>query len=164
MRKTLTILMAVFNPGCGTEAIATKKMPDEVAPYYYKFLQDAANHNTVVNRYAIESLTISFLDKVVMENTRYLGVCYKNTPNTTSVLAVYLDKDFWDVAPPAQREALVYHELGHCLLGEDHRDESAADGTFASVMHAALISGAMYYKSPERHEAYLVELFSHAVY
>jgi hypothetical protein len=44
---------------------------------------------------------------------------------TGGVPTVTLDTTFWAQADAAEREVLVFHELGHCLLNLDHSDHLA---------------------------------------
>lgn len=54
------------------------------------------------------------------------------------------------------RELLIFHELGHCLLGREHSSDAYADGTPHSIMHYAGVPVMLY---RERREKYLDELF-----
>jgi hypothetical protein len=51
-----------------------------------------------------------------------------------AVRQVWLDSQYW-AASPECREALVFHELGHCVLGLDHDDRTTDNGRPLSVMH-----------------------------
>lgn len=46
--------------------------------------------------------------------TGTLGKCIVQTNH------IIIDKRFWDDAPSSVREALLFHELGHCMLGLGH--------------------------------------------
>lgn len=47
---------------------------------------------------------------------------------------VWLDSGYWANHPEC-REALVFHELGHCQLDKDHDDSVSSNGRPLSVMH-----------------------------
>ena len=49
-----------------------------------------------------------------------------------------IKKDFicWTGTAIQNREALVFHELGHCLLGCNHRDDLLPNGADVSFMHS----------------------------
>ena len=51
---------------------------------------------------------------------------------------VKIKKDFicWTGTAIQNREALVFHELGHCLLGCNHRDDLLPNGADVSFMHS----------------------------
>lgn len=44
----------------------------------------------------------------------------------------------WD--NPQQREALIFHELGHCVLGREHNSQTLPNGDPKSIMAAGNIS------------------------
>lgn len=66
------------------------------------------------------------------ENTNHIGICtyIAGTPR------VYIDTKFWEKTDDISREALIYHELGHCKFRLEHYNEEFSDGTAKSIMHA----------------------------
>lgn len=84
-----------------------------------------------------------------------LGICF---PNEQKALVI-LNEEHWNRSNDLEREELVFHELGHCLLGRPHRE---GDITFQStkmprsIMKCCDLVGKDY---PEYHEYYLMELF-----
>jgi hypothetical protein len=42
----------------------------------------------------------------------------------------------WLDAATQNREALVFHELGHCLLVRNHREDKLPSGAMSSIMHS----------------------------
>lgn len=64
------------------------------------------------------------------------------------------DRSRWD------REILVFHELGHALIGRDHRDVQLPNGLRASIMNSGNIFG-LYSKERAEHRVYYIdELFN----
>lgn len=59
------------------------------------------------------------------------GVC--RTKGGVAV-SVSLDPVFWSVASDYEKEVLVFHELGHCILFRDHTTQLDADGDPVSIM------------------------------
>ena len=57
------------------------------------------------------------------------------------------------------RELLIFHELGHCLLGREHSSGTYADGIPHSIMHYAGVPVKLY---RQRREKYLNELFENS--
>lgn len=70
---------------------------------------------------------------------------------------VTLDTTWWVEADAAGREALVFHELGHCVLDRGHDDSTHEDGRPKSVM-ASEITLVKWAWSHHRQE-YVDELF-----
>ena len=58
---------------------------------------------------------------------------------------VRIDSMKWQRLDEDSREALLFHELGHCLLGREHMDTwIRRENRPLSVMHAVLIDGSVY--------------------
>jgi len=88
-------------------------------------------------------------------NAGVAGQCFRNQdiPNSISIDAIY-----WSTQSELRREFLMYHELGHCVIGRSHRDETDATGTCLSIMHSTDgICNNTY--GPATRESYLDELF-----
>ncbi len=71
---------------------------------------------------------------------------------------VRVDQIYWNRASPLERELLIFHELGHCILGRSHDDTSNRDGVCQSMMNSGLGDCNARYNSATR-EDYLDELF-----
>lgn len=50
------------------------------------------------------------------------------------VVKITVDKEYWATIPELQREALMYHELGHCAMGLEHDEAKIENGCPRSVM------------------------------
>jgi len=84
-----------------------------------------------------------------------IGQCahQEGEPNT-----VIVDKYYWDNADDLEREFLVFHELGHCVLGRDHLDDADAQGNCISMMTSGTGLCRIRYTQVNR-ESMLDELF-----
>lgn len=71
---------------------------------------------------------------------------------------VVVDQSFWNSASTMQREFVVFHELGHCVLNRPHLDDAKQDGSCVSMMESGLGLCSMNYTKQTR-SAYLDELF-----
>lgn len=71
---------------------------------------------------------------------------------------VTIDLSFWNRASDWLREFVVFHELGHCELGRDHREAVFANGTCRSIMRSGLEDCRDNYTTATRN-SYLDELF-----
>jgi hypothetical protein len=78
-------------------------------PQVASFIQNGESRGVVVD---MSGLIMRFTD--MFEGTPVLGVC---VPNEVVVL---ISQSFWNKADPAEREFLIWHELGHCILGREH--------------------------------------------
>ena len=77
-----------------------------------------------------------------------------NQPNT-----VMIDLDYWERASGYEREFIVFHELGHCVLEREHLDAETQGRRCASIMHSGT-SGCINAYSVLTRQDYLDELFS----
>lgn len=71
---------------------------------------------------------------------------------------VTIDQAFWNRASDRMREFVVFHELGHCDLGRDHREAVFSNGTCQSMMRSGLEDCRDNY-TPVTRPSYLDELF-----
>lgn len=71
---------------------------------------------------------------------------------------VTIDMPFWDRAGYYSREMVVFHELGHCVLGRDHSEELTNNGFCASIMRSGTGNCQTLYNAQNK-EYYLNELF-----
>ena len=129
MRFTLVMLTVLILTGCGRKA----NIEFAFSEYYSRF----ANQFNVNPDY----VSIEFKETLDAYGPSVVGVCsWNNGPQ------IYIDKEFWDYATDAAKEALIYHELGHCAMGWDHNDALLSDGCHASVMNSWMDSDYCYLK------------------
>lgn len=79
-----------------------------------------------------------------------IGRCWKKG----EARDIEIDVSWWsNNTDPYDRELLVFHELGHCVLDQGHRDFFLEDGCGGSIMVTIHIGGVCY----ERHYDYYIE-------
>lgn len=74
---------------------------------------------------------------------------------------IVLDATFWSTLSFLQREMIVMHELGHCVLYREHREAMDVTGRCLSVMRSGLGQCRDGYSETTR-DGYLNELFNPA--
>ena len=91
-----------------------------------------------------------------IDGLRVAGGCnfHGSAPNE-----IILDTTFWSTLSFMQREMIVFHELGHCVLYREHREGAGVAGLCISIMRSGLESCQDGYSETTR-EAYLDELFN----
>ena len=72
---------------------------------------------------------------------------------------VVIDRTYWNQSSSIEREFIVFHELGHCILNRSHLDTKSPRGECASIMHSSSFSCRNTYDANTR-EQLLDELFS----
>lgn len=107
MKNILLISLLLF--GCGRERI----IDHELIIYTEVFKNDAKENNVDVSE--IDSIDIIF-DDLKDEKEEIIGVCDLGDKR------IRIKREFWSNSNRFERELLMLHELGHCVLNEDHED------------------------------------------
>ena len=151
--KIIILLLAtLFWNSCAKEDIATSSSIDEaLQPYFDTFVTEAIARGELIDLddYYLQA----FIENI--EGTDVVGQCSysENSPRT-----VRIDRFYWRRATHLQKEFVVFHELGHCLLGRSHTDEENPSGTCISIMESGLGNCNSNYNTATR-SSYLDELF-----
>lgn len=71
---------------------------------------------------------------------------------------ITINRKYWNIASNIERELLIFHELGHCLLFLGHDDLLLSSGTSRSIMTSALTSDLVWnYRNNKKY--YIDQLF-----
>lgn len=140
----VTALFSALAASCGRDR--TLEL-GEFAPYVDRFEQSALVHGL---RVEVSDLVIRY---GAMETAQERGACEisANRPPT-----IIIRQDTWQKMGEAEREELLFHELGHCVLSRKHRKDIGNEGMPKSIMNPYLIRGELY---QENRDYYLRELF-----
>lgn len=101
------------------------KIDQELKPYYDQFIYMFNIKKT--------NILLTFGDTNRTADSA-IGICNYFTNTVT------INRPFWNNAPYTSKIALIWHELGHCLLFKDHDDTPLLDGCPASIMNSYLPS------------------------
>jgi len=71
---------------------------------------------------------------------------------------VTIDSEFWEFSGDLFKEFIIFHELGHCFLDRDHREDAFANGRCVSIMRSGTLDCRDNYNVASR-AAYVDELF-----
>ena len=117
LRATLALtLLAALS--CGRQA----EVSAELAPLWQEFGERVAYAGAVQGR---------FVDELPGDA---VGLCYtRRLVDQTLVAEVSILRSAWDNYGPGLRKTLVFHELGHCVLGLEH-DEAVSEAGPESIM------------------------------
>lgn len=132
---------------CAPETLHMYRVPAEVAPLIEQFKAEAAAHG---HSLIIENLVVQFSDALPLWEP---GSC----TTSSSTPLINLNRIFWfESSTAAQREEVVYHELGHCVLGRPHLD-LYLNGVSVSLMSTELLPESWY---TNNRAYYIFELFN----
>lgn len=114
--------------------------------------------NRVNSNYKLQALDVHFVD--VMPSSMAPGVVGLCSTSPTDVPHISVLASYWQNIPEATREELMYHELGHCVLGLDHRTAVDSNNVPLSIMYPYVLMSNVYNSSTK--QPYLVELFTNS--
>ena len=130
MKNTLILLFALVS----LSACAPKfngqglQINSQFQPYMDRFVQES---NTVGRPVTISDLTIDFYDNMNIPGANggiVIGLCSMDGLSNPKIT---INTTWWKLMHnyPADREQLIFHEMGHCVLGLKHDDTkvNAAD-------------------------------------
>lgn len=104
-------------------------VPAEVEPYVKAFREVAQTYGQTLPS---DNLIITFGQPNRADACAQCTLAAGKTPRIT----IKMEDLCWKNASAAEREALVFHELGHCWLKRDHRDDRFPNGAYASLMNS----------------------------
>ena len=103
MKRIFTMLLLLLI-SCGSET--TLKTDDVFEQYKQRF--------TIDTKLDASHISIIFGEM----DAKWYALCYYDSDGNY----IHINKTPWETLSDIRREILIYHELGHCLLGKDHYD------------------------------------------
>jgi hypothetical protein len=123
----------------------------ELAPFFITFQEEARRYGLEID-YESSNVTAQ-LEQI--NNGNVAGTCTTNGHNLRDIV---IDQSFWDRASPLLREMVIFHELGHCVLGRGHFEGQFNNGVCQSIMRSGLGSCIDAYNANNR-DYFIDELF-----
>lgn len=137
------LLMLVLVAGCSrqVETDPIYQVPAEIQPFIDTFLKEAESrgHHLTLNNLII-TYDANLGDLVC-------GQCNSNNIQSANQKIITFNSTLKCYENSQQQEALIFHELGHCVLGRSHTDDLLPNGDPKSIMienHFALYSPCVY--------------------
>jgi len=156
-RTMVSLFLLTFLLACGEDTdqdihAVDNHVDARLVGYFESFRADAEKWDIEVD-YAAMNV------KGYIENISDRGVAGQCQTYVNGNKAVVFDEAYWNKSANLKKEFLVYHELGHCILGRDHLDDSNRKGDCKSIMNSGGTSCILNYTAVTR-EAFLEELFT----
>lgn len=126
-------------------------IPQELIPHFASF-QRAAEERGLQVDFAAANVTA---EMEVINQVSVAGTC---TTNGHTLRHIVIYQSFWDRATYLVREMIVFHELGHCILGRGHKEAAFENGICQSIMRSGTQSCIDAYTANNR-DYFLDELF-----
>lgn len=121
---------------------------EELTPFIESFQYEASLRSVSVNADGLQAVFDNF-------TTNIAGQCQRTGDDLRKIA---ISKAYWRTANEYEKEFIIFHELGHCILGREHLDGVDARGQCQSIMHSGLTNCTNAYNAINR-EIYLDELF-----
>lgn len=164
----ITAILALFAASCQkdedfvsnventTTTASTKSYPkaDQALWYYLQGFEKAAADRGIAINLNSTDLTAKIAE---IDEANVAGMCSYGGHVGHDIV---IDKGFWNSTNSIYyREMVVFHELGHCVLGRQHLETAFADNTCKSIMRSGVEDCHDNYNATTR-AYYLDELFS----
>ncbi|NOT37395.1 MAG: hypothetical protein HOP11_08465 [Saprospiraceae bacterium] len=148
MRKFLSFFLVVSLFSCNNDETYT------VDPAFTEFIvtfNKEAQLRSLDYSEQLQELNIKFS----LLNDNAVGQCQKSKDSHT----ILIDQTYWNSLSILDKELILFHELGHCILNREHID-SSNNRICNSIMRSSNTVCRMNYNSTSR-KNYLDELFSY---
>ena len=100
-------------------------------------------------------------EEIIFEGQSLCGFAlwYQDPSSDDAAISITVDDRCWISRPVEDNEALIFHELGHAVLGRDHRDELLPNNSRSSIMVSTNLAGLYVGNAKNRRAYYVDELF-----
>ena len=144
MRILLSLILASLLAACGRSELRIDGFETEVA--HFEAAAVETGHSIKITDLVIE---------VHAQSNGFAAICYQGSGTPK----IEVDPKVM-VLPQLDREAILFHELGHCILGRKHLEGTVVEDEYripTSLMTHKSVHGWTYHV---RREYYVKELFS----
>ena len=155
----LFLLCIVFASSCQNDPVVednseiiNASIPPSLTPFFETFRAKALEYDLVID-YSVANVTAEI---IIINEGSVAGSC---TTNGHDLRHITIDQTFWNQASHLVKEMVIFHELGHCILGRGHREDSFSNGICRSIMRSGLGTCSDAY-IPQNRDYFIQELFS----
>ncbi len=136
------VLLLILMVSCD-DPVREPYVEPELEPIVGQLIAEGAARGYSVSA---ENLEARFVDRIVVDDRTLCGLVPAGSKRSRPVIEISTEPQCWALRHAADREALVFHELGHALLGRKHDDGLLPGGAYRSIMNSRTIVG-LYTKS-----------------
>jgi len=116
MRKTILLLLISLNVACGSENFPGERVMDEqFNQFVLEFNEDYQTH---LGEEQFKTVKMYFDTEGVLAANSQAGC------EAESGEVIFVNEEWWGYASDSYKKSVIYHELGHCVLGLEHSDNS----------------------------------------
>jgi hypothetical protein len=148
MKKILYLILILTFISCNKDEYQNSELYNiEFEPYLNSFLEEG-----LLRGYNLTNNNINFYLADIDVNDA-VGLCYQNEK-------IVIDRDYWNNAREESKEHLIFHELGHCFLKRNHKNEKNINGECLSFMREGKTECSLNLASSLWRKYYIDELFN----
>jgi hypothetical protein len=126
MKKILFLIIIGTFLSCSEDYYDNSELNNsEFEPYLNSFLEEG-----IIRGYDYTNNNVNFyFADIKGPNQNTVGLCYGND-------RILIDRQYWNSASEINKERIIFHELGHCILNrKKHRNEKSESGECLSFMN-----------------------------
>jgi hypothetical protein len=98
-----------------------------------------------------------YISKINSDST--IGLCY-GFKQSIMFRFIVLDETHWNKSDMYERESLVFHELGHCVLNKEHDASMISSFYFLDYRPKSIMHPYAFYEYKIHRDDYIKELFA----
>lgn len=126
---TLTFVLLICMTTIGCSKQFENDIEAELQVHFDNFVEEAETQGITIS---LDQIDIGgYIENIETRGT--LGQCKSYSDGSKQIT---IDQPFWNQASDLEREYVVFHELGHCVLGREHSDEKDGNGNCVSIMQS----------------------------
>jgi len=148
--RAILVILAINLWSC--HEVEEGSIDSELIEFIDIFEQEAEDRGIVIDVGSLE-LTAHFMD---IDEDNIVGQCISYSDATREIV---IDNQYWRGLNQLEKEYIMMHELGHCVLGRDHENASDQNGNCLSIMQSGTGSCDRRYSAANRNRL-LDELFN----
>lgn len=123
--RNLSILVLLFSVNA---CASFHKEETVVDPTFNDFVTEFKHISKKTDKRHYEDLSIVFSEKDMGDA---IGTCYESIFYSK----IEISKDFWTYSNYIDKQALIYHELGHCVCNLGHTDISNSGAWYERIIY-----------------------------
>lgn len=132
IKKALLLYTLLFLLSCSkgkeSDFVPVYDVPAEFQPLVTSFVQEAAQHGDTLT---INNLIIKYDSS---QNAAFCALCNSLSPQPDVQKIITVNPNLRCYTNAQEKEALFFHELGHCILGRAHDNSLLPNGDPKSIM------------------------------
>lgn len=137
--KTFMLLSFILLTACNQSLHYDKAV--SITADFKPYVDDFVSEGKIVGKtIVIDNLSIHFIP--TLEGS-VIGECWGRNYGTAGTPSILISKEYWDYANEVERHVLLFHEMGHCVLGRNHVETMQPFGV-TSIMYPYLESWTIY--------------------